>query len=322
MIVRFGQKEEGTDLYFPSLLSLYLSNGNLGTVEMWDICLDGEVTTVGPWNPLYSRETEDPIRCNLVARVFGHNHQIISIVSHYSLPLVASLDDSGKLIIWHVMDTTFSDSHHILVDINLNFDEVSVKGLHLAWDMQHPVLYVKDVHGLWALTVPDVDVDGDTLPDEVPVHLLSSNVDLDEMIVVPSLHFYSNLAYEDLSATYILGREKVNESDDKKLILWKVNKSPLGWSSVEILSETLHDILCLCSPRSVMLDDSSLSLGINKYCNFLTGSKTGEVCAWRLCRSQSLEKEGNDDKVSWNLSKLCHFFVKSATIGGSLSFSV
>lgn len=73
----------------------------------------------------------------------------MALESHPVYPLVASLDASGKVVIWRATDTTLSDSQHLLFDLNFGFDGTTdLHGTHISWDPTSSLLYLKHSKGM------------------------------------------------------------------------------------------------------------------------------------------------------------------------------
>lgn len=105
---------------YPSLIGITVASAQ-GDISSWDVDFSDVLGSFSeapspfalapsPAIPLGSRTQ----RAQLLARSFGHRDAVKLIVRHQSLPLVASLDVLGVVVVWWVTNTTSSDTPQVL----------------------------------------------------------------------------------------------------------------------------------------------------------------------------------------------------------------
>eukprot|EP01122_Echinamoeba_exundans_P017752 TRINITY_DN970_c0_g2_i1.p1 TRINITY_DN970_c0_g2~~TRINITY_DN970_c0_g2_i1.p1 ORF type:complete len:2340 (+),score=198.18 TRINITY_DN970_c0_g2_i1:69-7088(+) len=132
---RFSYKNK---IFHPSIVSLFASSASKRDISAWSVELSA-----------------NRVATALARRCTGHAGSVIQLEAHPSLPLLASVDASGRVLVWKVADTTFSDTAFVLNDLCLLVqDDVPL----ITWDTQDSILYVHSQRGVSAFYIPVLEV--------------------------------------------------------------------------------------------------------------------------------------------------------------------
>lgn len=120
----------------PNSITIYVHD-EIGCIESRIMDIGKGIPRVAPKLFLHTRYT-------------GHRAQIDKVISHPSLPLVASISTSdNELIVWHVRDTTLYSPVFILT----NIQDYRVKLSEISWFPSAPALFVSTDRGIEILYV-------------------------------------------------------------------------------------------------------------------------------------------------------------------------
>lgn len=270
--------------------------------------------------------TSNRVSTALSRRCTGHVDTVVQLEAHRSLPLLASVDQSRRVLVWNTADTTFSDTAFVLTDLAVLIpDEVP----HVAWDLKDSVLYVTSSKRISAFYIPVLEVIETQAPSysqnapataalapmaaSSPTPVLSSIAPQVQPILIGYLSASSPL---NPSKVGVLASPSAETSAKKsfvfaisscgtKISLWSVTKpdltdkngAPVPTPDEPLSSDLLLDareilqpdesISCMCLPDSVELETTQLPRQQAVGCSLLTGGDDGHVRGWTFSISGS-----------------------------------